>query len=251
MKLHMACACHMGKVRSNNEDNFYFAGRTLPEDNTALKRPRCHTAQSGIWPETVAVFDGMGGEACGEMAAFAAARALRDLLQTAPDSDLGQAVQVMNQAVCDQAKERRVGGTGCTMVLARFWGEAVELVNVGDSRGFLFRDGWLEQLSRDHTDEKLLKKLNITSRKPRLTQYLGSDAEEIPLEPYRVRRELEPGDVLVLCSDGLTDMVSPQDLADRLGLGGSAKKLARDLLDMALANGGVDNTTIIVTVVGR
>lgn len=249
LKLHMACVCHMGRVRGNNEDNFYFGGERLEENNTGLDAVLCYTAKPWQTPETVAVFDGMGGEMGGEMAAFAAASALGDILSVPNVTELSAVIQSLNRAVCATGVTQRMKTAGCTAVLARFQGDAVSVANVGDSPAFLFRDGQLEQLSQAHTDAQLLLELGITNRKPRLTQYLGIDPEELVLEPYVTDRTLRGGDIIVLCSDGLTDMLSWRELAGSLACATSAEKLARDLLQAALRQGGRDNTTIVVAVV--
>lgn len=247
--VHLACVSHMGRVRGNNEDNFYFAGKILPEENTGSGELLVFSAEPVGAPVTVAVFDGMGGGAKGETAAFLAAQTLRDLLNEDPEVGSPTVFERMNQTVFREAARHRISAMGCTAVMARFLGKQVEVSNVGDSRAFLLREGRLTQLSLDHTDASLLKELGITHRKPRLTQHVGIDPEEMMIEPYILRRTLEAGDRLLLCSDGLTDMVSEQALAEQLAPDRAPAETVRALLDMALNNGGRDNTTMIVAAV--
>lgn len=245
----MACVCHKGRVRGSNEDNFYFAGEMLEEGNKGLDAVLYCECPLERERETIAIFDGMGGEVGGEAAAFAAASALAAILATQQPPQCPQVLNQMNQAVYQAGVDRHMQSAGCTAVLAHFSGGDVTVANVGDSPAFLFRDGRLEKLSRDDTDAELLRELGVTNRKPRLTQYLGMDPEELDLEPHIVTRSLRGGDILLLCSDGLTDMVGPRELSTQLGVGEDAENLARDLLKSALSYGGRDNVTIMVAVV--
>lgn len=246
MKLYMACVCHMGRVRGNNEDNFYFAGEMLEEENVGLDVVLYYTGIPNEAPETVAVFDGIGGEVGGEVAAFAAARALKSLLASQRMTDPAQCLFDLNQAVNQARASRHMQSAGCTAVLAHFTGKRVVIANLGDSPAFLFRNGQLEKLSQDHTDAKLLHELGITNRKPKLTQYLGVNSEEFDLEPHIATRELDDGDILLLCSDGLTDMVTDQEIIEQLSSDKSAEDVSKALLKLALTHGGIDNTTIVV-----
>ncbi len=251
MKLQMACVCHKGRVRGSNEDNFYFAGEMLEEDNKGLDAVLYCECPLEKEQETIAIFDGMGGEVGGEAAAFAASSTLAAILAAQQPPQFPQVLDQLNQAVYQAGVDRHMQSVGCTAVLAHFSDGDVTVASVGDSPAFLFRDGQLEKLSRDDTDAELLRELGVTNRKPRLTQYLGMDPEELVLEPHIATRSLRGGDILLLCSDGLTDMVPQKELEIQLAQGGSAEDLALVLLKTALIRGGVDNTTIIVAVAER
>lgn len=246
MKLNMACVCHMGRVRGGNEDNFYFAGKLLEEKNKGLDVVLSYTGLPSKMPETVAIFDGMGGEVGGEIAAFAAANALKSLVESAHITDPALCLLDLNQAVGQARANRHIQSAGCTAVLAHFTGKRIVIANLGDSPAFLFRNGQLEKLSQDHTDAELLDELGVTNRKPKLTQYLGADSEEYDIEPYIAVRELVDGDIILLCSDGLTDMVTVPEIIDQLSSGKCAEDISKALLSLALAHGGNDNTTIVL-----
>lgn len=248
MKLNMACVCHMGCVRGSNEDNFYFVGEILNEKNKGLDSVLCYTSLPEELPETVAVFDGMGGEVGGEIAAFAAASTLKALVSSRRTTDLTQYLLDLNRAVHQAGASRHIQSAGCTAVLAHFTGKRVVIANLGDSPAFLFRNGQLEKLSQDHTDAELLDELGVTNRKPKLTQYLGVDSEEYDIEPYIAAKEVENGDIILLCSDGLTDMVTVPEIIDQLSSGKCAEDISKALLNLALAHGGNDNTTIVVAI---
>lgn len=250
-KVFAACGCSKGKIRSNNEDNFYFNGNILPAENNALSTVL--TAQSDLSsPFCTAVFDGMGGEQFGECAAFAAAHRMKDRLAQNPWNELPteerlEALSIdLNAVVVEKARElltRHMGSTLAGLLLEK--GNAYSF-NLGDSRVYLLRNRELKQISIDHVDSRAFFKKNT---KPSLTQHLGIDEEEFLVEPSIVRMELQAGDRYLLCSDGLTDMVSDEQIKQLLEGADSASSAVRKLIDTALDNGGRDNITVIVLTV--
>lgn len=240
-----ACGCHMGKVRANNEDNFYFDGLTLSDGNTGL--PEAQSLSVPLdWPVTMAVFDGMGGEHYGEVASRIAAESLKSALDRDPRADLVQMCQNANLKICQEASRRGVTAMGSTAVILRLSDARAEVVNVGDSKAFRLRKGELRQISTDHTDASFLLELGVTNRRPRLTQNLGVDPEEMVIEPSVAAIELQDGDVFLLCSDGLTDMATPEEIQSVLSRATTPKETVERLLSLALAHGGRDNITVII-----
>ena len=124
-----------------------------------------------------------------------------------------------------------------------FSGNFAYVANLGDSRAFRLRNGELLQLSADHTDAALLQGQGI--RKPRLTQHLGIWPEEMVLEPYIAKGEIQAGDRYLLCSDGLTDMVSNMEICTLMKETGSICHLTDRLVAKALEKGGRDNVTVL------
>lgn len=245
-----ACACHMGRIRKNNEDNLFFGGRILPRGNTGLKN--IYTVQKPLEDTPCfGVFDGMGGEAHGEEASFLAASRMKEKVKVLheylyrPSTFLEELIQEMNRAVCKGAADLQAGRMGSTAVMLYFEENTVYQCNVGDSRAYRLRDNALLQLSENHTDELFLKAQGI-QRKPSLTQHLGILPEEMLLEPHTVKCEVREGDCYLLCSDGLTDMLSNAEICDILLKQQEAGDAVRQLLDLALERGGRDNITIIV-----
>lgn len=151
----------------------------------------------------------------------------------------------MNGAVCARAAELDSGRMGSTAVLLYLNAREAWVCNVGDSRAFLLRDGELRQLSVDHTDAGLLAAQGVRGRKPALTQHLGIRPEEMVLEPHFFREKLRPGDWYLLCSDGLTDMVSEEEIRSAAETAPDAGQCVRKLTEAALENGGRDNVTVI------
>ena len=242
-----ACGCNMGKIRRNNEDNFFFDGRCLEELNTGLKHPV--TMDCKLDKEVfVAVFDGMGGENFGETASFTAAEQMRAMTRKLTDyfitekKYLYDVCTVLNQAVVDKKRELCTERMGTTMAAFYFSHGYVYVCNLGDSRAYRLRGEVFQQVSVDHVlqDERLVQK------KAPLTQHLGIDPEEYLLEPHIAKGELQSGDQYLLCSDGLTDMVSNMEIAEIMHKADSAEACARMLIEAALENGGRDNVTVIV-----
>lgn len=246
--LHAACHCHTGYVRKNNEDNFLFDGLSLQEQNAGLSRPLTMTATTQQ-RQVLAVFDGMGGESFGETASFVATRAVYAATQNhdyPDDGDFSAAAALQaNQAVWNSAIAHGTTHMGATLAMLTFRDETVHVCNLGDSRIYLLREEMLAQLSQDHTDEAFLRAQGI-SRRPRLTQHLGIDPEELRLEPYVVGFPVQSGDRYLICSDGLTDMLSPAAIGQAMLSAATPAQCAQTLLDSALAQGGRDNITVIV-----
>lgn len=243
-----ACGCNMGRVRTNNEDNFCFNGMVLQAENRGLRDVLFSSGRLDR-PFCAGVFDGMGGEAFGEEAAYLAAQTLKEKIA----QPVGGAAEILldacreaNERLCAQARGRAVSVIGATMTALWLEGEQAFLLNLGDSKAFLFRGESLEQISVEHTDRARLEKLGITTRKPRLTQHLGIDPAELVLEPALWRGRATKGDRFLLCSDGLTDMVPESGIAETLLRQTDPSECVRALINTALSNGGRDNVTVVV-----
>ena len=241
------CGCNTGKVRKNNEDNFYFEGKCLERENHGLKHPVSmdNVLKNGL---TYAVFDGMGGENFGEYASYAAARCMQQTEKSLSDYFIPEKVYLeritnqLNNAVVEVQKEMCTDRMGSTMVSLYFAGRYVYVCNVGDSRAFRLRDGEFLQLSMDHVE----RRLGRDERKAPLTQYLGYGTEDILLEPYIAKGEIRRGDMYLLCSDGLTDMVTNFEITDIMLKNENTETCVQELTRVALEHGGRDNITIIL-----
>ncbi|MBR2583737.1 MAG: serine/threonine-protein phosphatase [Oscillospiraceae bacterium] len=245
--LDAACLCHTGRVRKNNEDNFFFDGRCMEADNNGLKHPV--TMTKTLRKEVcVAVFDGMGGENFGELASFAAADCMQNTTRRLMDyfiperRFLQDMCRKINEAVLAKQKELCTEHMGSTMVALYFSHDYVYVCNLGDSRAYRLRDGEFLQLSEDHVE----KREDQPKKKTPLTQHLGINPEDFLIEPYIAKGELKAGDVYLLCSDGLTDMLSNLEIDEILSAGASPEEDVRRLVDAALEKGGKDNVTAIV-----
>lgn len=245
-KIKVACGCEIGKIRENNEDNFYFDGAILEMDNSGLKKV-LSCEKTLCEPVCFGVFDGMGGEAFGEEASFLAAETLLAFAKDFGGAiDLYRVIQEANHKVCIASMNHNMAVVGSTAVILKISQDGASILNLGDSKAFLFRENRLEQISVDHTDQAMLELCGIQNRKPRLTQHLGIEPSEMIIEPYSVTVDVQTQDQFLLCSDGLTDMVCPGRIEELLRGGCNPDITVDSLIKEALANGGKDNITVIL-----
>ena len=245
-EIEYAYFCHRGLIRANNEDNYWCAGESLEADHEGSSEVRhgCLTVSDG---GVLAVFDGMGGESCGEIASWLGSKtmgetteSLRALVRQDPEGFMREAGQRMNSAVVQYARENRIGSMGSTMVGAAFGENGMCVYNLGDSRAYLLKDR-LKLLSTDHVSHASFW------GKPPLIQFLGLPEEEYTLSPSSVVLPYEAGQRLLLCTDGITDMLSEKEIGIILAIKEqSITEAAGKLLEEALKAGGRDNATAIV-----
>lgn len=246
-KINAACLCNTGNVRKNNEDNFFFDGRCLEADNDGLRHPVSMT-KSLQREVCVAVFDGMGGESYGEIASFAAAKCLQQTTRRLKEYFISEKrflegiCRKINNAVVAEKNKLCTERMGTTMVTLYFSHNYVYVCNVGDSRAYRLRGREFMQISIDHVE----KCEDQTRKKAPLTQHLGIEPEIFIIEPYIAKGELKPGDQYLLCSDGLTDMLTNFEIDEIMRYTASAEECVQKLVDAALEKGGRDNVTVIV-----
>ena len=245
-QIEYAYTCHIGKIRNNNEDNFWCCGDSLEAQNQGMSHIRSGRMKQSEYP-LLAVFDGMGGESCGEMAAFLAAescgehyKTTKEAIRQEPEDFLKDLCETMNQAICDYGRENRISSMGTTAALLAFAEEAVYSCNLGDSRIYRSDNEKFYQISEDHVLGR-----SLFGKAP-LTQYLGMEEENLQLEPSISRQEIKPGDRFLLCSDGITDMLSDGEIADILSRDIPVEDTVEILVDRALKKGGRDNITVVL-----
>ena len=206
-----------------------------------------------VAPPLFVVADGMGGHAAGEVASEIAVKVLGERAPEHPDSEeLGRAVQAANHAILKAAHEGRGReGMGTTCTAAMLEGERLVIAQVGDSRAYLLHKGRLQQLTRDHSlVADLVEAGQITAEEARvhpqrsvITRALGSDPRTVA-DLYEIN--VETGDRLLLCSDGLSGMVLDRDIEATLNRVRDPQRCASQLVNEAIAAGGHDNVTVIV-----
>ncbi|HEX5761699.1 MAG TPA: Stp1/IreP family PP2C-type Ser/Thr phosphatase [Solirubrobacterales bacterium] len=219
-----------GRQRSENEDSFY------------------------VRPPIFVVADGMGGAQAGEVASKAAADAFdRDLPDAPPERVLRETIEAANREIHELARSdpSRAGmGTTITAAIVNPGSEEVGIGHVGDSRAYRLRGSKLEQLTRDHSlVEEMRRKGQITDAQAEdhpqrsiITRALGPEPSvEVDVQTVHAA----PGDVFLLCSDGLTTMVDEERIATVLGKAASMKEAVRALVDAANKAGGRDNITAL------
>lgn len=250
-QIEYAYTSHMGKVRTNNEDNFWCCGDALTADNQGIQGVRTGITNSLEFP-ILAVFDGMGGESCGEIAAFLAAKTCgnyyeenKNIRKENPEQFLEQTCRGMNRAVCEYAMENRIGCMGTTAAFLSFGSDWVIAGNLGDSRIYKAFQGSFQQISTDHVLRGALY------RKAPLTQYLGIPDDNMELDPSFIREEYCENVRYLVCSDGLTDMLTDGEIADIFSRELPVKETVEILLERALLKGGRDNVTIVLCEINK
>ncbi|MDR0937015.1 MAG: serine/threonine-protein phosphatase [Oscillospiraceae bacterium] len=235
--------CDRGTVRHTNQDNFWCKGQWLVSNNNGLEKKLAGTVPAASMP-AFAVFDGVGGEQYGEIAAFIAAKTFDaspyDSSENSLESHLLNVCREMNREICAFSDEQSVRQMGTTAAIIQFGGDKLTVCNVGDSKIFRFSGRVMTQLSLDHVVS------GVFDKKPPLSQCLGIPESEFLIEPYIRSIDYNAGDKFLLCSDGLTDMVSDDFIESVLSADVPLAAQAKHLMTSALANGGVDNTTIIL-----
>ena len=243
MKIAAAYLCDQGKIRIKNQDNLYFNGKILNlQHSKSYSRFQWQTATKKA--VCLGVFDGMGGEQHGEVASFLAAEILsakmwENRTGRIPGDILMEMCHAANEAIYRKTLELAAERIGTTAAVIYMQYDRIWICNVGDSKIYRLRSGILEQLSFDHVWR------GEGDRKPGLTQHLGMNSEEITLFPYIMDDAIKQRDRYLICSDGLTDMVSGETIKDILDRNISLLKCNRLLLETALDNGGRDNITIL------
>ena len=256
MRLRSYAICAAGLVRQDNQDNLYINGvyRENINDNSPF---RC----TGISDKKgyYAVADGMGGEAYGALAALVAVQAMKSVKTTGGLHGMVDYLKERNAIICNMTMMNDGARIGSTFVGLNIVGDRAELINIGDSRAYLLRDGFLSQLSRDHTPTQLMVEKGVLTLEAarmhpdrhRLTQHLGVFQTEMGISPHIMSIECQVGDTFLLCSDGLTDMLNDTAIRGILVTSASIEQGAEILFGEAIRNGGMDNITIVLVKASR
>ncbi|MEY9966055.1 serine/threonine protein phosphatase PrpC [Streptacidiphilus sp. MAP12-16] len=230
--LRFAAGSHKGMIREGNEDSGY-AG-----------------------PRLLAVADGMGGQAAGEVASSEVLSTMVELDEDVPGTD---PLTALSQAA-DRANERlrllvesdpALEGMGTTLTALLWTGQRAGLIHIGDSRAYLLRDGSLSQITQDHTwVQRLVDEGRITeeeaSTHPQRSLIMRALMGTGEVESDLSIREVRAGDRYLICSDGLSGVVSHQTLEETLGSYYAPEQTVAELIQLALRGGGPDNITCVV-----
>jgi serine/threonine protein phosphatase PrpC len=230
--LRFAAGSHKGMIREGNEDSGY-AG-----------------------PRLLAVADGMGGQAAGEVASSEVLSTMVELDEDVPGTDPLTALS----AAADRANERlrllvegdpALEGMGTTLTALLWTGQRAGLIHIGDSRAYLLRDGALSQITQDHTwVQRLVDEGRITeeeaSTHPQRSLIMRALMGTGEVESDLSIREVRAGDRYLICSDGLSGVVSHQTLEETLGSYYAPEQTVSELIQLALRGGGPDNITCVV-----
>jgi len=233
----LGAATHPGYVRADNEDGFYASGEHA----------------------VFAVADGMGGHECGEVASHLALEAIIQHAEgiaqaepTALPAQLHQAIQDANAAILSQTVDQDARSRmGTTIVVAAIHGDRLYFAHIGDSRLYLLRGDLFTQLTRDHSlVQTMVDRGEITPEEAaihplrhQITRVVGGDDY---ISPEIASQALEPGDLVLLCTDGLSGVVEPDILRGILTGKGTCQEKADALIQAALQAGGPDNITTVL-----
>lgn len=269
VEVDLAALSHPGKVRKNNEDHFIATRFDRTMRTLASNLPEGDVPS--LYSETVyglLVADGVGGAAAGEIASRTAIQALVDLVLDTPDwimriddplaeevlARLERRFKQVREVLVERAKaDQSLRGMATTMTVACSLGPELMTAHVGDSRAYIFRRGGrLERLTRDQTMAQSLADAGAITQEEAakhparhvLTSALATRGAFVQVDLKRSR--LETGDQVLLCSDGLTEMVPDETIARVLASPGASADTCRRLVDLALEAGGKDNVTVVL-----
>ena len=249
MRLGCCFLTDVGKLRKNNEDNFYCNGnyKENPDDLVYEKIDLIYGG--GIF----AVCDGMGGEEYGEKASLLAVETLKEFEETDINKTIDEYVNAANEKICDLITENNGTRSGTTLALVYIKDGYANCYNIGDSRIYLIRNKKIQQISEDHTRSMQMIKMGILTKEQAmnhkdrhvLTQHMGIFPDELIIQAYKSEPiKIKNKDVILLCSDGLTDMVSDDEIINIICNDMSSEESAELLIKAALENGGKDNVTV-------
>lgn len=247
-------ATDTGRQREGNEDAIFPHSGS---DAFTFKPSSQHLAQKG---RLLIVADGVGGAKGGSEASHWAIRVgverYYDITSPDPGANLRAAVEAANTSLYQYIQSTSTQEAGCTMAAAVIHGNTLYVANVGDSRAYLLRNGQIAQLTRDHTltqqkiDHGIIRpeEAETDSGSHVLTRSMGT-GQTVQVDLFPPLR-LAAGDVVLVCSDGLTDMLKDAEIARLIG-NNTPKQAARRLITAANRSGGVDNISVVLARVGE
>jgi protein phosphatase len=267
IKVEIAGATHCGYIRSNNEDH-YLAVRLQRSLSTLCTNLQVSGLERDFEESGfgLLVADGVGGMAAGEVASRTALDKMIELVAHTPDwimkfnqeqdeaevmHRITQRFRQVDDALRDEASGS-IAGMGTTLTVAISLGATLLIGHIGDSRAYVMRGETLRQLTKDHTLARALVDAGIANADDAenqalrhvLTAALGTTSKRA--DPQLVRFRLAHNDQVLLCTDGLTEMVGPEVIAGVLTEADSAQAACDSLIDLALSAGGVDNVTVVL-----
>lgn len=241
-----------GRVRKNNEDAFLIAQLARASEGDAPTEVSTFDADDDA--VILAVSDGMGGADAGEVASALVVQSLREAMMEAKgdwDAATKTAVEKANRAVWDAAKEPGKKGMGATVTVVCVQGNQAHIAEVGDSRAYLVRNGRIRQVTRDQSFVQFLVdagalKPEEAEKYPMKNVVLQAMGQKQDVQVALGRLELRRGDKLLLCSDGLSGMVSADDMRDAIMTEPTLDAACNALVARANERGGEDNITVVI-----
>jgi len=230
---------HIGRLRKENQDNFLCVRSYMEEEHIGTDGVQNGQTNNGR-KALFGVFDGMGGEECGEIASYIAAKEASTIpIKKDGVLSLTDYCKQANTKICEYAENYAVSAMGTTAAMLLCSKDEITLCNIGDSKVFRFANGELEQISKDHVV------ISAFGTKPPLSQNLGIPPDQLLIEPYLSQGRYKNGDKYLICSDGLTDMLTLEEIKELLTRR-NTEDAVTSLVNKSLENGGKDNITIIL-----
>ncbi len=248
MRIKFSGITDIGAVRSNNEDNLLLLGSHYRDDTESSSFSYSSTCDEKS--QLYAVCDGMGGASKGEMASLLAVKSLSEFYPYNKfDSDKDRIFDKLNQTVLNYSLDNNLSVCGTTIVLFHLYRGKARLYNIGDSEGFIYRDGKLTKLSYDDTVYQMYHDLgiNISFGRNMLTQYLGVNPDEIMLNPHiSDEYKLKKGDILLLNSDGVTNSVRLDEIEEILASKKDISEKSAEIIKLCNEKECNDNVTVVL-----
>lgn len=246
MKYKVNLISHLGKIRKKNEDNAYINGRYRKDVEESIWEYEEEISDYAL----LAVFDGVGGERGGEIASKIAAETMDEYNNGCFTKNIMDYIYEVNFRLSTHTNRKMA----TTYVALSIEDNVYGFSNIGDSKGYLYRNGKLLKKTKDHnTVQMLLDEGIITEEEAKqhpqrhvIYQALGIQEEDMEPEPYIAEKEkAQDGDILVLCTDGITDMLDESEM-EKILRDKMIQDKAKVLVEKAVENGGRDNATVLV-----
>ena len=244
---------HVGMVRTNNEDAYIIADLNSADGATVEWTDPRPLGENGV---LLAVSDGMGGAAAGEIASAITVESLASWLGEehvgrGTDELINEAVEEANRNVFDAAQDAERHGMGATLTAMVVRGNCAYVAEVGDSRAYIIRNGRIRQVTRDQSYVQQLVDQGLITREqaeesPYKNVILQAMGQRAHVDVALSRVELRRGDQFLLCSDGLSGKVADREMHDALSESESFEVACRRLINLANTRGGEDNITIVL-----
>ena len=247
----VAGCTNIGRRRERNEDTFLLADLESQELHGETAKIEGQLSRSGF---LMSVADGLGGHPGGDVASRIAVKTLCDELirnHLEPDikTRLVQGVEVANRRVREYATHNiEAQGLATTLTTAFIRNGIAYIAHVGDTRAYLLRQGWLTQLTADQTLAQYLLDLGQLARAKAVSQHILMQAvgTETSITPSFLRVDLQQNDSLLLCSDGLFNKLSDNEIIKVVNEVGDVEKATQRLIEQANSRGGEDNITMVL-----
>ncbi|MDO5009350.1 MAG: protein phosphatase 2C domain-containing protein [Intestinibacter bartlettii] len=258
--------CNIGNERENNEDNFYLNGRF--KENPNEKNHISLNSESNEQIQVYAVCDGMGGEELGEVASYVAVETLfkyhNEVFKSCNKSNIQKSIEQYiddaNERICEVTDKLNKNCIGTTLALVVIYTDYMYVYNLGDSKIFFISPDEIVKLSTDHTKAQMLyesgvidvDELENSPSRHVLTQHLGISKNDGKISPSKVIFRLNKGDKFLICSDGVTDLLSENTLEEIIRDADNTQEAVHKIVDNSLSKGGIDNiTALIINIEGK